>query len=56
MNDSLRTDVFMRFRPERIAVACIFLAARHLKVFLVHVLEIFRANFSAPCLINSSLM
>ncbi|XP_022116311.2 cyclin-L1 [Pieris rapae] len=28
MNDALRTDVFMRFPPETIACACIFLTAR----------------------------
>ena len=32
MNDSLRTNVFVRFTPEAIACACIFLAARELKV------------------------
>lgn len=32
MNDSLRTDVFVRFHPESIACACIFLAARTLEV------------------------
>lgn len=32
MNDSLRTNVFVRFSPETIACACIFLAARQLKV------------------------
>ena len=32
MNDSFRTDVFVRFDPETIACACIFLAARQLKV------------------------
>ena len=31
MNDSLRTDVFVRFPPETIAVACIYLSARKLK-------------------------
>jgi hypothetical protein len=31
MNDSLRTDVFVRYMPETIAVACIYLAARKLK-------------------------
>ena len=31
MNDSLRTDVFVRYLPETIAVACIYLAARKLK-------------------------
>jgi len=32
MNDSLRTDVFVRYRPEIIAAACIYLSARKLKV------------------------
>ncbi|KAK3104561.1 hypothetical protein FSP39_004989 [Pinctada imbricata] len=32
MNDSFRTEVFMRFQPEIIASACIFLAARQLQV------------------------
>ncbi|XP_030378148.1 cyclin-L1 [Scaptodrosophila lebanonensis] len=30
MNDSLRTDVFMRYTPEAIACACIYLSARKL--------------------------
>ncbi|XP_022111330.1 cyclin-L1-like [Acanthaster planci] len=34
MNDSLRTDVFVRFMPETIACACIFLSARQLNVVL----------------------
>ncbi|KAJ7398698.1 Cyclin-L1 [Pitangus sulphuratus] len=34
MNDSLRTDVFVRFQPESIACACIYLAARTLEVDL----------------------
>lgn len=34
MNDSLRTDVFVRFSPDIIACACIFLAARINKVNL----------------------
>lgn len=34
MNDSLRTDVFVRFSPDMIACACIFLAARTVKVNL----------------------
>lgn len=34
MNDSLRTDVFVRFSPDIIACACIFLAARTVKVNL----------------------
>ncbi|XP_040843696.1 cyclin-L2 isoform X2 [Ochotona curzoniae] len=32
MNDSLRTDVFVRFPPESIACACIYLAARTLEI------------------------
>lgn len=32
MNDSLRTDVFVRFQAETIACACIYLAARALQV------------------------
>jgi hypothetical protein len=34
MNDSLRTDIFLRFTPETIACACIDLAARTLQVKL----------------------
>ena len=34
MNDSLRTDVFVRYPPETIAVACIYLSARKLRVAL----------------------
>jgi hypothetical protein len=32
MNDSLRTDIFLRYSPEIIACACIFLAARELQI------------------------
>ncbi|KAJ7306415.1 hypothetical protein JRQ81_009763 [Phrynocephalus forsythii] len=32
MNDSLRTDAFVRFHPETIACACIYLAARTLEI------------------------
>ncbi|XP_037938671.1 cyclin-L1 isoform X2 [Teleopsis dalmanni] len=32
MNDSLRTDVFMRYNPETIACACIYLSARKLGI------------------------
>ena len=28
MNDGLRTDIFLRYPPETIACACLFLAAR----------------------------
>lgn len=34
MNDSFRTDVFVRFYPETIACACIYLAARQLQIAL----------------------
>ena len=34
MNDSLRTTVFLRYSPETIAAACIFLAARVLSISL----------------------
>ncbi|TSL47680.1 Cyclin-L1 [Bagarius yarrelli] len=34
MNDALRTDVFVRFEPETIACACIYLAARTLQIAL----------------------
>lgn len=32
MNDSLRTDVFVRYQPEVIACACIYLTARKLRL------------------------
>lgn len=32
MNDSLRTDVFVRYQPETVACACIYLTARKLKI------------------------
>ena len=32
MNDSLRTNVFVRFSPKTVAVSCLFLAARQLQV------------------------
>ncbi|CAB4022510.1 cyclin-L2 isoform X1 [Paramuricea clavata] len=32
MNDALRTNVFVRYQPETIACACIFLSARQLKI------------------------
>merc|ERR1719449_426733 len=34
MNDSLRTDVFVRYAPETIATACIYLSARKLNIAL----------------------
>ena len=33
MNDGLRTNIFVRFRIETVACACIFLAARQLQVY-----------------------
>lgn len=32
MNDGLRTDIFLRYSPEIIACACIFLSARELGI------------------------
>lgn len=32
MNDSLRTDIFLRYSPENIVCACIYLSARELKI------------------------
>ena len=40
MNDSLRSDVFVRFAPETIACACIFLAARNEKVHICKMLKL----------------
>eukprot|EP00794_Sanderia_malayensis_P015021 gene15021-16571_t len=34
MNDGLRTNVFLKYAPEKIGCACIFLAARTLKIVL----------------------
>nr|CAD7259582.1 unnamed protein product [Timema shepardi]CAD7570605.1 unnamed protein product [Timema californicum] len=34
MNDSLRTDVFVRYHPETIACACIYLTSRNLSICL----------------------
>lgn len=34
MNDSLRTDVFLRYQPETVACACIYLTARKLRISL----------------------
>ena len=32
MNDSLRSDVFIRYEPETVACACVYLSARELKL------------------------
>lgn len=47
MNDSLRTNVFVRFQPETIACACIYLAARALQVsiYTYFILNICGAEF-----------
>lgn len=34
INDSLRTDIFVRYQPETIATACIYLSARKLNIAL----------------------
>jgi hypothetical protein len=36
MNDSLRSNVFVRFSVQSIACSCIFLAARQMKIPLPH--------------------
>ena len=43
MNDSSRTDIFLRFPPETIACACIDLAARNLQVRKK--IRIYQSNF-----------
>lgn len=32
MNDALRTDIFVRYQPETVACACIYLTARKVKI------------------------
>jgi hypothetical protein len=34
MNDSLQTDVFVRYQPETVACACIYLTSRKLNISL----------------------
>lgn len=34
MNDALRSDVFVRYDPETVASACIYLSARRLRITL----------------------
>ena len=34
MNDSLHTDIFLRYSPENIVCACIYLSARELQISL----------------------
>lgn len=34
MNDALRSDVFVRYDPETVACACIYLSARRLRITL----------------------
>ena len=41
MNDGLRTNLFVRYPPETIACACIFLAARQLQVCVLCVVHVF---------------
>ena len=55
MNDSLRTDIFLRFTSETIACACIDLAARNLKVTCalwngIHRLSLSLQMNRSPCL------
>lgn len=45
MNDSFRTEVFVRFQPDTIACACIYLAARQLQVCKGYIFSVvFYAN------------
>lgn len=47
MNDSLRTDVFVRYQPETVACACIYLTARRLKIVMPRIpawWEIFKVD------------
>lgn len=44
MNDSLRTEVFVRYDPETIACACIYLSARLLQVS-VYFIKMFSVFF-----------
>lgn len=45
MNDSLRTDVFLRYMPETIACSCVYLSARILEIPLPPVwFEVFLIN------------
>ncbi|XP_064021745.1 cyclin-L1 isoform X3 [Pogoniulus pusillus] len=55
MNDSLRTNVFVRFQPETIACACIYLAARALQVSITGCLLVQRICFTMEALSNKSL-
>lgn len=36
MNDGLRTDIFLRYRPQTIACACIDLASKSIAVSGIH--------------------
>ena len=52
MNDSLRTNVFVQFSPEKIACACIYLAARKFQVYpsifgVIFVIHVFALDSSA---------
>ncbi len=40
MNDSLRTNIFVRYEVETIACACVFLASRQLKVIMIETIII----------------
>ena len=50
MNDSFRTNVFVRYYPETIACACIYLAARRLSVRLLCILQ---STYTHDTMINS---
>ncbi len=56
MNDSLRTDIFLRFTPETIACACIDLAARTLQVKLIKIFNLFYLFFKIDFFTKKSFM
>ena len=49
MNDSFRTDVFVRYSPETIGCTCIFLSARQLGVGIIFSLFLVKGCFSGSC-------
>lgn len=55
MNDSLRTNVFVRFSPDKIACACIYLAARKFQVFSI-VIKFWFVIFASDPIANQSWM
>ena len=48
MNDSLRTDVFLRYSAETVACACIYLSARALQVSISHAVKTSAIKMTTP--------